>query len=120
MKKVFTSLFLLMLGVMATYATDYGLKVAGVSVTSTGSVSAGQSEGTINWDGSTLTFTDVTLSSSSSVVYYTGTSAITVKFIGNNTLTSTSETVFFSYPSGGMDAVRTYSVNFRTGEIKEQ
>ena len=29
-------------------------------------------------------------------------------------------TVFFSYPSGGMDAVRTYSVNFRTGEIKEQ
>lgn len=111
MKKVFTSLFLLMLGVMATYATDYGLKVAGVSVTSTGSVSAGQSEGTINWDGSTLTFTDVTLSSSSSVVYYTGTSAITVKFIGNNTLTSTSETVFFSY-----HADMTLRGRFNTGD----
>ena len=111
MKKVFTSLFLLMLGVMATYATDYGLKVAGVSVTSTGNVSAGQSEGTINWDGSTLTFTDVTLSSSSSVVYYTGTSAITVKFIGNNTLTSTSETVFFSY-----HADMTLRGRFNTGD----
>ena len=111
MKKVFTSLFLLMLGVMATYATNYGLSVAGVNVTSTGSVSAGQSEGTINWDGSTLTFTDVTLSSSSSVVYYTGTSAITVKFIGNNTLTSTSETVFFSY-----HADMTLRGRFNTGD----
>ena len=111
MKKVFTSLFLLMLGVMATYATDYGLKVAGVSVTSTGSVSAGQSEGTINWDGSTLTFTNVSLSSSSSVVYYTGTSAITVRFIGINTLTSTSETVFFSY-----HADMTLRGRFNTGD----
>lgn len=41
MKKLFTSLILLMAGVMATYATDYGLKVAGVNVTSTGNVSAG-------------------------------------------------------------------------------
>ena len=77
MKKVFTSLFLLMLGVMATYATDYGLTVAGVNVTSTGNVSAGQSSGTINWDGSTLTFTNVTISNTNSIVYFTGTSSLT-------------------------------------------
>jgi len=97
MKKVFTSLFLLMLGVMATYATDYGLKVAGVSVTSTGSVSAGQSEGTIYWDGSTLTFTNVSLTTSENVVNYIGMNSITLEFQGNNTVTSTGTTVLFSY-----------------------
>ena len=92
MKKVFTSLFLLMLGVMTTYATDYGLTVAGVNVTSTGNVSAGQSSGTINWDGSTLTFTNVTISSTNRIVYFTGTSSLTsltIKFVGTNELTCT-------------------------------
>ena len=96
MKKVFTSLFLLMLGVMATYATDYGLKIAGVNVTSTGYVSAGQS-GTIYWDGSKLIFTNVSLTTADNVVYYSGTSAITLQFQGNNTVTSTGTTVLFSY-----------------------
>ena len=92
MKKVFTSLFLLMLGAMATYATDYGLTVAGVNVTSTGNVSAGQSSGTINWDGSTLTFTNVDISSTNSIVYFTGTSSLnklTIKFVGINSLKCT-------------------------------
>ena len=92
MKKVFTSLFLLMLGVMTTYATDYGLSVAGVNVTSTGNVNAGQSQGTINWDGSTLTFNGVTISDANSIVYFTGTSSLTtlkIKFVGINKLTCT-------------------------------
>ena len=93
MKKLFISLILLMAGVMATYATDYGLKVAGVNVTSTGNVSAGQSSGTIKWDGSTLTFTNVTISSSDYVIYFDGGSSsltkLTVKFVGINRLTST-------------------------------
>ena len=93
MKKLFTSLILLMAGVMATYATDYGLKVAGLNVTSTGNVSAGQSSGTIKWDGSTLTFTNVTISSSDYVIYFDGGSSsltkLTVKFVGINRLTST-------------------------------
>lgn len=78
---------------MATYATDYGLKVAGVNVTSTGNVGAGQSSGTIKWDGSTLTFTNVTISSSDYVIYFDGGSSsltkLTVKFVGINRLTST-------------------------------
>ena len=94
MKKVFTSLFLLMFGVMASHAT---LKVAGVVVSSTGNVNAGQSQGTINWDGSALTFTDVSLSTSDNVIFYDGTSSLYVKFVGSNVLESTAKTVLFSY-----------------------
>ena len=94
MKKVFTSLFLLMFGVMASHAT---LKVAGVVVSSTGNVNAGQSQGTINWDGSALTFTDVSLSTSDNVISYDGTSSLYVKFVGSNVLESTAKTVLFSY-----------------------
>ena len=96
MKKVFTSLFLLMFGVIASHAT---LKVAGVTVSSTGNVSAGQT-GTIHYNASShlLTFTDVTISSSSSeIIYYDGTDKLYVKFNGKNTLSSSSNTVVFSY-----------------------
>ena len=96
MKKVFTSLFLLMFGVIASHAT---LKIAGVTVSSTGNVSAGQT-GTIHYNASShlLTFTDVTISSSSSeIIYYDGTDKLSVKFKGKNTLSSSSNTVVFSY-----------------------
>ena len=83
-----------MFGVMASHAT---LKVAGVVVSSTGNVNAGQSQGTINWDGSALTFTDVSLSTSDNVIFYDGTSSLYVKFVGSNVLESTAKTVLFSY-----------------------
>ena len=95
MKKVFTSFFLLLLGVMATYATDYGLKVGGVNVTSTGYVSVGQSQGTIYWDGSTLTLTNVSFSGSTSVISYEGTTNITLKFVGINTLSTSYGNVIY-------------------------
>ena len=117
MKKLFTSLFLLMLGVMTTYATDYGLKIAGVNVTSTGNVSAGQS-GNIYWDGSTLTFTNVSISSSTEVISYTGSSSITLKFVGTSTLNATGDGNVIYCPnanmtiSGGKAVCATANLNY--------
>ena len=91
MKKLFTLFTLMALGSLMAQATDYGLRVAGKSITETGDIDAGQSAGTINWNGNTLTFTNVTVnytSTSTAFVYYSGTSAITLSFIGNNTISS--------------------------------
>ena len=59
MKKVFTSLFLLMLGVMTTYATDYDLYVCGTRVTSSnaGSIATG-----VKYDASSTTAVPTMLS----------------------------------------------------------
>ena len=98
MKKLFTSLFLLMLGVMTVNA--WTLRVCGAIDPSAGYVNAGQSEGTIYWDGSgTLTLTDVTLSSIGYLIDYHGTNTLTVKFVGTNTLISSGNIGIYSEQS---------------------
>ena len=82
---------LLTLGVVYALATDYGLSIRGVSITSTGDINAGQTKGTINWDGTTLTFTNVNVTyngSNSSFIYYSGTQDLPISFIGDNTINS--------------------------------
>lgn len=87
MKKIFSLLILLTLGVVYAQATDYGLTIGGKPITSVGDINAGQSYGTINWDGTTLTFTDVAIDykgSNNSLIYYSGTKDLTISFINNN------------------------------------
>ena len=107
MKKLFTSLVLLMVGVVATYATEYGLRVNGKNITSTGTISAGQTKGTISWDGtSTLTFDGVELNTSSTIVEYTGSIAnFYIVLKGNNVLSSSSHGFYFS-PSSSSSNLR--------------
>ena len=91
MKKLFTLITLLTLGVVYAQATDYGLTIGGNPITSTGDINAGQSYGTINWDGKTLTFTNVNINhkgSRNSLISYSGTEELTINFIGNNTIYS--------------------------------
>ena len=92
MKKFFTLLMLLSLGSTLAHATDYGLTIAGKAITSTGDIDAGQSKGTINWDGKRLTLTDVkvnyTSTGSGSFIFYSGTEDLSISFIGDNTISS--------------------------------
>ena len=91
MKQFFTLLTLLALGVVYAQATDYGLTIGGKSITSAGDIDAGQSQGTINWDGKTLTFTNVIINykgSNHALISYFGTEDFTVSFIGDNTIYS--------------------------------
>lgn len=92
MKKLFTLLMLLSLGSVFAHATDYGLTIAGKAITSTGDINAGQSSGTINWDGKRLTLTDVkvnyTSTGSGSFIFYSGTEDLSISFIGDNTISS--------------------------------
>ena len=92
MKKFFTLLMLLSLGSTLVHATDYGLTIAGKAITSTGDIDAGQSKGSINWDGKRLTLTDVkvnyTSTGSSSFIFYSGTKDLSISFIGDNTISS--------------------------------
>ena len=90
MKKLFTLLMLLSLGSTLVHATDYGLTIAGKEITSTGDINAGQSSGTINWDGKRLTLTDVRVNhtSLSSFIAYSGTEDLSISFIGDNSISS--------------------------------
>ena len=91
MKKIFTLLTLLTIGVIYAQATDYGLTIAGKQITSTGNIDAGQTSGTISWDGSTLTFSKVNINHKGSrytLIYYSGTEDLTIRFMGNNTIKS--------------------------------
>ena len=98
MKKFFTLLMLLSLGSTLAHATDYGLTIAGKAITSTGDIDAGQSSGTINWDGKRLTLTDVkvnyTSTSSGSFIFYSGTEDLSISFIGDNTISSSRHIIY--------------------------
>ena len=99
MKKVFTSLFLLMLGVMASHAA-YDLRVCGAFPTDAGYYDCGQSKGTIYWNGTNkLTLTDVELNSAGYVIDWKGESKLTVEFVGTNTLTTTGNNCIYSSSS---------------------
>lgn len=91
MKKLFILLTLLTLRVVYVQATDYGLKIGGKQITSTGSIDAGQTSGTISWDGSTLTFSNVNINykgNRNSLISYSGTENLTIRFMGDNTIYS--------------------------------
>ena len=82
---------LLTLGVVYAQAANYGLKIRGNDITSVGNINAGQSEGTITWDGTTLTFDNVFVNyygTSSPFISYSGTEDLKIKFIGNNHINS--------------------------------
>lgn len=98
MKKFFTLLMLLSLGSTLAHATDYGLTIAGKAITSTGDIDAGQSSGTINWDGKRLTLTDVkvnyTSTSSGSFIFYSGTEDLSISIIGDVTISSSRHIIY--------------------------
>ena len=98
MKKLFTLLMLLSLGSTLVHATDYGLTIAGKAITSTGDIDAGQSSGTINWDGKRLTLTDVkvnyTSTSSGSFIFYSGTEDLSISIIGDVTISSSRHIIY--------------------------
>ena len=91
MKKLFTLFTFLAIGSLIAQATDYGLNVAGKAITETGDIDAGQSAGTINWNGSELTITNLTINytaTSGSFIAYSGTKDLSISFIGDNTINS--------------------------------
>ena len=91
MKKLFTLFTFLAIGSLIAQATDYGLNVAGKAITETGDIDAGQSAGTINWNGSKLTITNLTINytaTSGSFIAYSGTKDLSISFIGDNTINS--------------------------------
>ena len=94
MKKVFTSLFLLMLGVMATYATDYDLYVCGTRVTSSnaGSIATG-----VKYDASstTLTLTNCTLDGGSNyAIRNEGITNLKIKIVGSCTVKANTDAIY--------------------------
>lgn len=117
MKRLFTFLTLLALGCILAHAEDYGLKIVGKDITSSGNIDAGQTTGTISWNGDNneLTFTNVTANntSGSAFVSFKGSGSITLKFIGNNTITS-SQTIIRSSSSA---SVYIYGELNKTGRL---
>ncbi len=94
MKKVFTSLFLLMFGVMATYATDYDLYVCGTRVTSSnaGSIATG-----VKYDASstTLTLTNCTLDGGSNyAIRNEGITNLKIKIVGSCTVKANTDAIY--------------------------
>ena len=88
-------MFVLLAGYAAQAATNYGIKVAGVSVTSdnAGGVTGSNISGTVTYNNSTktLTMTNVTInltSGSDRALLNTGCSGLTVKFVGTCSLTT--------------------------------
>ena len=82
------------------WADNYSIWVGGLQVTDDNKNDinpSGKTSGTITFSGSTLTFTDVTMSSTKSCISISTGSAITIKFKGTNTLTTTSETAHCIY-----------------------
>ena len=82
-------MFMLLASLAAQAATNYGIKVAGVSVTSSnaGNVTGNNISGTVTYDNSTktLTMTNVTInldSGTDRALLNTGCSGLTVKFVG--------------------------------------
>lgn len=82
-------MFMLLASLAAQAATNYGIKVAGVSVTSSNAsnVTGSNISGTVTYDNSTktLTMTNVTIeltSGSDRALLNTGCSGLTVKFVG--------------------------------------
>ncbi|GEM_PF-1963010 len=129
MKKLFTSLILLMVGVVAMQAAD--LKVGGKSITSSGDITGlGQSRGTISYDASAkqLTFDGVTINySGDKLVDWTGTTRLTIRFKGYNKI-DVSNYAFYSSQAdlrldGGIDVgawvdVTTSGQNFAVATVK--
>ena len=117
MKRLFTFLTLLALGCILAHAEDYGLKIVGKDITSSGNIDAGQTTGTISWNGDNneLTFTNVTANntSGSAFVSFKGSGSITLRFIGNNTITS-SQTIIRSSSSA---SVYIYGELNKTGRL---
>jgi len=129
MKKLFTSLILLMVGVVAMQAAD--LTVGGKSITSSGDITGlGQSRGTISYDASAkqLTFDGVTINySGDKLVNWTGTTRLTIRFKGYNRI-DVSNYAFYSSQAnlrldGGIDVgawvdVTTTGQNFAIATVK--
>ena len=99
MKKLYSLLTVVLLaGLAAQGATNYGIKVAGVSVTSANAanVTGSNISGTVTYNNSTktLTMTNVTInltSGSDRALLNTGCSGLTVKFVGTCTLKNTNK-----------------------------
>ena len=129
MKKLFTSLILLMVGVVAMQAAD--LTVGGMSITSSGTITGlGQSGGTISYDASAkqLTFDGVTINySGDKLVNWTGTTRLAIRFKGYNKI-DVSNYAFYSSQAdlrldGGIDVgawvkVTTTGQNFAVATVK--
>ena len=95
MKKLFTSLVLLMIGVVATYAANYDLYVAGKQVTSSnaGNIMAG-----ISYDASnkTLTLNNCTLNAGSNyAIRNTGIAGLKIRIVGTCSVTSSTDVFVF-------------------------
>jgi hypothetical protein len=129
MKKLFTSIILLTLGVVAMQAAD--LTVGGKSITSSGDITGlGQSRGTISYDASAkqLTFDGVTINySGDKLVNWTGTTRLAIRFKGYNKI-DVSNYAFYSSQAdlrldGGIDVgawvdVTTSGQNFAVATVK--
>ena len=104
MKKLFTSLVMLMTLSMATWAATYPIYIGGVQVTDDNKSNinpSGKTAGTITFSGTSLTFNNVTLSCSSThCIEYDGTDNLTINFTGTNTLTTTSTSSHCIYAKG--------------------
>ena len=99
MKKLYSLLMIVLLaGLAAQAATNYGIKVAGVNVTSDNAsgVTGTNISGSVTYNNSTktLTMTNVTInltSGSERALLNTGCSGLTVKFVGTCTLKTTNK-----------------------------
>ena len=95
MKKLFTSLVLLMIGVVATYAENYDLYVAGTQVTSS---NASNIMTGISYDAGskTLTLKNCTFNAGSNVaINNTGIEGLTIKIVGTCSVTSSNDVFVF-------------------------
>ena len=89
MKKLFTSLILLAVGVMATYAENYDLWVAGTRVTSSNASSIATG---VKYDASSkiLTLTNATITPTSSTAIESKIDGLKIRIVGSCTIGSTS------------------------------
>jgi hypothetical protein len=95
MKRLFTSFLFMMAGAFMTtvLADSYKIWVGGVQVTDANKSNispSGKTVGTISFEGATLTFNNVTMSTSTTIIRVETGSELTIKFYGTNTLTTTS------------------------------
>ena len=122
MKKLFTSLIMLMTLSMATWAASYDIKVGGVQITDANKNNinpSGKTSGTITFDSNTntLTFDNVTLNSGSETnvsVYSDFGANLVVNFKGVNTFTSTGHNFWFDTQTemnGGFHEDATVTIN---------